>query len=128
MAPKEHEAAKERMSAGKFLCSRGEEFSERVWHCQECSHHWPMDRDKCWNCHNGKRPEESFLRVAQTRDKIGSFAGVSGRTVEKIAAVVNSLAIKPGSPVGGLKEAGRAPLPFAARSGPTGNCDDRSPA
>jgi len=40
-------------------------------------------------------PEESFLRgneerAPQTRDNIGAFAGVSGRTVEKIAKVVEA--------------------------------------
>ncbi len=78
------------MIAGKFRCSCGEEFSERVWHCSECNHHWPMHREECANCYAGKKPDpvETFHRVetAKTRDKIGSFAGVSGRTVEKIGA------------------------------------------
>jgi hypothetical protein len=66
MAPKEAAAAKERMSAGG-----GDQRSpERV----------------------GK---VSTPDAAKARDKIGSFAGVSGRTVEKIAAVVKAAEEKP---------------------------------
>lgn len=32
-----------------------EEFSEQVWHCPGCAHHWLMDRAECWNCHKGKQ-------------------------------------------------------------------------
>ncbi len=43
--------------------------------------------------HGGDRSKvETFHHAdaGKTRDKIGSFAGVSGRTVEKIAAVVEA--------------------------------------
>jgi hypothetical protein len=47
--------------------------------------------------HPPKSNEESFLisREPQTRDKIGAFAGVSGRTVEQIAAVVTAAEREP---------------------------------
>jgi hypothetical protein len=46
------------------------------------------------------KTKETFLSSdeparGQTRDKIGSFASVSGRTVEKIAAVVKAAAESP---------------------------------
>jgi hypothetical protein len=46
------------------------------------------------------KTKETFLSSdesirGQTRDKIGSFAGVSGRTVEKIAQVVKAAEEKP---------------------------------
>ncbi|HXH79550.1 DUF3102 domain-containing protein [Nocardioides sp.] len=34
----------------------GELFSEEVWHCAECDHHWPLGRDSCQNCHMTERP------------------------------------------------------------------------
>lgn len=26
-------------------------FSEPVWHCPFCAHHWPLERTHCANCH-----------------------------------------------------------------------------
>jgi hypothetical protein len=44
------------------------------------------------------KTRESFpsSEMGRTRDKIGAFAGVSGRTVEKIAAVVDAAEREPG--------------------------------
>jgi len=33
-----------------FTCGCGERFTAQVWHCVECDHHWPIERDTCWNC------------------------------------------------------------------------------
>lgn len=33
----------------------GESFDKQVWHCPYCVHHWPLDRQWCWNCHEGKQ-------------------------------------------------------------------------
>jgi hypothetical protein len=37
----------------------------------------------------------NYERQSRTNDKIGSFAGISGRTVEKIAAVVEAAETQP---------------------------------
>lgn len=29
----------------------GEVFPIAVWHCPFCTHHWPLERDYCANCH-----------------------------------------------------------------------------
>jgi len=34
----------------------GEFFSEPVWHCDVCDHHWDFGCDDCGNCHEGVRP------------------------------------------------------------------------
>ncbi len=42
----------------EFGCREcGESFSEDVWHCRHCDHHWPKDREDCWNCHEGTQEE-----------------------------------------------------------------------
>ena len=54
---------------------------------------------------------ETFHEVPKpqkTRDKIGAFAGVSGRTVEKIAEVVAAAEENP-EELGGLVEVGKPP-------------------
>ena len=91
----------------------GEVFDKPVWHCPTsgCDHHWLMDTNYCKNCGEEGDLEESFLNVTkaekkrqpQTRDKIGAFAGVSGRTVEKIAEVVAAAEKNP-EEFGGLVE------------------------
>ena len=40
-----------------FYCDCDEAFSEEVWHCPICAHHWPMGKDQCGNCHEGEPPE-----------------------------------------------------------------------
>lgn len=40
---------------GEFICICREEFSERVWHCPVCAHHWPPAITSCKNCHNYSR-------------------------------------------------------------------------
>jgi len=41
-----------------FTCQQcGDMFSNEVWHCPVCDHHWPMGREDCWNCHEYTRPE-----------------------------------------------------------------------
>jgi hypothetical protein len=71
-----------------FTCSCGEAFSEPVWHCPQCAHHWPMGRGECWNCHNVKRPKniteilpESFR--GESRHRAGEVFNVSGRYVSE---------------------------------------------
>ncbi len=46
----------------------GETFSVPVWHCPTCDHHWPMDREECWNCHKADRPVPR-----PTRDASGDY-------------------------------------------------------
>lgn len=35
----------------RFKCHCGEPFTERVWHCPLCHHHWLMKDRECRNCH-----------------------------------------------------------------------------
>jgi ParB-like chromosome segregation protein Spo0J len=52
----EREKADRRMKLGKYECPICHEtFSEKVWHCPVCAHHWPMHREECWNCHKYSR-------------------------------------------------------------------------
>ncbi len=44
-----------------FHCQCGEVFPAPVWHCADCDHHWPMDREECWNCHKGRRADEPVI-------------------------------------------------------------------
>jgi ParB family transcriptional regulator, chromosome partitioning protein len=48
----------------------------------------------------GKAPSGKFPEglTGQTRDKVGAFAGMSGRTVEKVTAVVKAAEQNTGSP------------------------------
>jgi len=39
------------------LCE--EEFTEEVWHCPVCAHHWLMTRTECHNCYDFTRDEEN---------------------------------------------------------------------
>ena len=39
-----------------FFCACGEAFFREVWHCKNCDHHWPLERQDCWNCHEGRKP------------------------------------------------------------------------
>jgi 16S rRNA G966 N2-methylase RsmD len=75
-----------------FVCSCGETFNAKVWHCQKCDHHWPMDRDDCWNCHQGKRSNSekataveqdilAKLPKSDTRADLAKLAGVGDRTI-----------------------------------------------
>ena len=41
-----------------------EAFSDQVWHCPICAHHWPMSRTSCWNCHQFERGQKLHI-VAQ---------------------------------------------------------------
>jgi hypothetical protein len=56
---------------------------------------------------SGNFPEGS---TGQTRDKIGAFAGVSGRTVEKIAAVVEAAEREPDGRCGRRERSHMGPL------------------
>lgn len=52
----EKKKADARMKLGKYECPICHEtFSEKVWHCPICAHHWPMHREDCWNCHQYSR-------------------------------------------------------------------------
>jgi hypothetical protein len=42
---------------GQYGCPCGETFYRPTWHCKVCDYHWPMDREECGHCHQGKRPE-----------------------------------------------------------------------
>ena len=45
--------AKEKILKGLFVCPVCKEpFSQKVWHCPKCDHHWPMERTECLNCHD----------------------------------------------------------------------------
>lgn len=33
-----------------FRCLCGEQFDQKVWHCEQCGHHWLPDSDYCNNC------------------------------------------------------------------------------
>jgi hypothetical protein len=46
---------------GQYLCPCGETFDRPVWHCEVCAYHWPMEREECSQCHQGKRPEQKPL-------------------------------------------------------------------
>ncbi len=67
-----------------FHCKCGEAFPEVVWHCGTCDHHWTMDRDTCWNCHEGRQPSEP-LPDARKRLKadILADAGISTSTAHE---------------------------------------------
>lgn len=91
-----------------FTCDEcGDGFDAEVWHCTVCDHHWPMNREECWNCHKGEQagspvattvePEsepEDVKTVAMwleeepgwTDDDIAERCGVSAATVAKIRA------------------------------------------
>ena len=83
-----------------FVCATcKEEFDRVVWHCPRCgSHLAPEFNVTCKYCEKEgveiRMPKigESFAnkRALRTTDKIGDFAGVSGRTVEKIRDVVEA--------------------------------------
>ena len=51
----------EKRVRGQYLCQCGETFDRIVWHCERCSYHWPLSRESCGNCHQGKRPEQKSL-------------------------------------------------------------------
>jgi hypothetical protein len=51
----------ERRMHGQYLCPCGETFDRIVWHCERCAYHWPMEREECGQCHQGKRPEQKPL-------------------------------------------------------------------
>lgn len=54
----------------KFICLEcGEVFDHEVWHCPECNHHWPMNREDCQNCHSYTRPESFKLICGDFRDE-----------------------------------------------------------
>ena len=36
----------------------GEKFDRPdIWHCPKCDHHWPSQRDECWNCNDYNHKE-----------------------------------------------------------------------
>lgn len=52
-----------------FCCPDcGELFSEEVWHCRKCAHHWQMHRTECWNC---QRPRPGFEGDDEEDDEDG---------------------------------------------------------
>lgn len=48
----------------KYMCREcGEVFSEQVWHCVHCDHHYHAEDDKCGNCHEAKGDAQDALPV-----------------------------------------------------------------
>lgn len=43
-------------------------FTAQVWHCHVCDHHWPMGRDYCANCHEGKPAQKRTAVPVATED------------------------------------------------------------
>lgn len=85
---KRSEAAKGNANAAKtFVCECGEEFSEKVWHCKKCDHHWPNSETICRNCHNEKtvvvQNVQPLNRQAKTRSASANAANVNAGAVAR---------------------------------------------
>ena len=74
-------------------------FSEPVWHCQGCDHHWSLDRDTCGNCHQAMPPTPLGTVVPngeRTRDEVARTVGLRrGRTFERHRQVIAAVKDEP---------------------------------
>ncbi len=81
------------LDESSFVCKCGESFSAQVWHCPVCAHHWPLTKDECSNCHEGKkRGSHKAAKVGSidSLSEIAKSAGVSRGTVHKVERVLAS--------------------------------------
>jgi hypothetical protein len=46
---------------GQYRCPCGETFYRPTWHCEVCNYHWPLGKEVCSQCHQGKRSERKPL-------------------------------------------------------------------
>jgi len=99
----EKEKADRRMKLGKYECPTCHEtFSEKVWHCPVCAHHWPMHREECWNCHKYSRgPDEGDTSIeveppgnvaggldnGEVRGIVSEKVGMKPRTFDKARTI-----------------------------------------
>jgi len=35
-------------------------FTEKVWHCPKCMHHWPESEKQCRNCYRKRFKKQEF--------------------------------------------------------------------
>lgn len=73
-------------AGGRFKCDCGEEFSEEVWHCSTCEHHWPMSKEDCSNCQNGTK-----AKASKTEKTV--FNGDTGEIIDQ--PMVETISVKP---------------------------------
>lgn len=53
------------LTPAKFICPECQDvFTEQVWHCPVCVHHWPLEDDECKNCHQVTRLSSGELQVS----------------------------------------------------------------
>jgi N6-adenosine-specific RNA methylase IME4 len=86
----------EHVLLGTLACEVcGDVFSERVWHCDACGHHWTMNVDRCKNCYKTRRSavvQNSSQRAnsadaLKSRTQAASLAGMSHPTYEAAKVV-----------------------------------------
>jgi rubrerythrin len=57
------------LTPAKFICPECQDvFTEEVWHCPVCVHHWSLEDDECKNCHQVTRLASGELQVSAFTD------------------------------------------------------------
>jgi DNA-binding Lrp family transcriptional regulator len=71
----------------KFICPEcSGVFTEEVWHCPVCVHHWPLDDDECKSCHQVTRLASGELQVSAFTNE-DDEDGVTPVTPEPVSLV-----------------------------------------